>query len=85
MDREVEGFITGHRPKDSNAGNDYGDCWIETIAAEIEKYPRYDIAALDHPPVPHKRRGRTNFDVAIAKVAKEGRKAARASRNSGAG
>ena len=25
MDREVEGFITGHRPKNSNAGNDYGD------------------------------------------------------------
>ncbi|MHC4053329.1 site-specific integrase [Bradyrhizobium sp. 25ACV] len=36
MDCEVEGlFITGHRPKDSNAGNDYGDPWIETMAAEI--------------------------------------------------
>lgn len=80
MDREVEGFITGHRPKDSNAGNDYGDRWIETMAAEIEKYPRYDIAALNHPPVPHKRRRRNNLDVAVAKAAKEERKAARAAR-----
>lgn len=80
MDREVEGFITGHRPKDSNAGNDYGDRWIETMAAEIEKYPRYDIAALEHPPVPHKRRRRNNYDVAVAKAAKEERKAARARR-----
>jgi hypothetical protein len=46
MDREVEGFITGHRPKDSNAGNDYGDRWINTMSANIEKYPRYKIAAL---------------------------------------
>ncbi|WP_368507718.1 hypothetical protein [Bradyrhizobium lupini] len=80
MDREVEGFITGHRPKDSNAGNDYGDRWIETMAAEIEKYPRYDIPALNSPPVPHKRRRRTNFDVAAAKAAKQKRKAARARR-----
>lgn len=80
MDREVEGFITGHRPKDSNAGNDYGDRWIETMAAEIEKYPRYEIAALNHPPVPHKRRRRTNFDVEVAKAEKEKRKAVRASR-----
>ena len=63
-----------------NAGNDYGDHWIETMSAEIEKYPRYDIAALDHPPMPHKRRRRTNFDVAVAKAAKEGRKATRAAR-----
>lgn len=80
MDREVEGFITGHRPKDSNAGNDYGDRWIETMAAEIEKYPRYDILALHHAPVPHKRRRRNNFDVAVAKAAKEKRKAARTAR-----
>lgn len=80
MDREVEGFITGHRPKDSNAGNDYGDPWIETMAAEIEKYPRFEIDALNHPPVPHKRRRRTDFDVAVAKAAKKRRKAARARR-----
>jgi hypothetical protein len=45
MDREVEGFITGHRPKDSNAGNDYGDRWIRTMSAEIEKYPLQDRRA----------------------------------------
>jgi site-specific recombinase XerD len=83
MDREVEGFITGHRPKDASSGNDYGDRWIQTLSAEIEKYPRYDIAALNQPPVPHKRRRRTDFDVALAKAAKEERKAARAARTRG--
>jgi hypothetical protein len=47
------------------------------MAAEIEKYPRYDIAALNYPPVPHKRRRRTKFEVAVAKAAKQKRKAAR--------
>ncbi|GAA0005879.1 hypothetical protein BRDID11002_58830 [Bradyrhizobium diazoefficiens] len=75
MDREVEGFITGHRPKDSNAGNDYGDRWIKTMSAEIERYPRFKIAALDKPAAPHKRNRRTNAEVARAK---EGRKATRA-------
>ncbi|WP_072818126.1 hypothetical protein [Bradyrhizobium erythrophlei] len=37
MDREVEGFLTGHRPKNSNAGSDYGDRRIETMSAEIER------------------------------------------------
>lgn len=78
MDREVEGFITGHRPKDANSGNDYGDHWMLTMSKEIEKYPRYELAAFDGPPIPHKRRRRTNFDVAVAKAAKERRKAARA-------
>lgn len=66
-DRAVEGFITGHRPKDSNAGNDYGDRWIKTISAEIEKYPRIKIAALRQPPAPHKRHRRTNAEVARRK------------------
>jgi hypothetical protein len=83
MDREVEGFITGHRPKDAGSGNDYGDRWIQTMSAEIEKYPRYDIPALNQPPVPHKRRRRTDFDVAVAKAAKEERKAARTARARG--
>jgi site-specific recombinase XerD len=52
MDREVEGFITGHRPKDSNASNDHGDRWVATMAAEIEKYPRFKIAALKSATVP---------------------------------
>jgi integrase len=83
MDREVEGFITGHRPKDAGSGNDYGDHWVQTMSAEIEKYPRYDIPALNQPPVPHKRRRRTDFDVAAGKAAKEERKAARAARARG--
>jgi hypothetical protein len=80
MDREVEGFITGHRPKDSNAGHDYGDRWIATMAAEIEKYPRFDIEALKSAPTPHRGHRRTNAGVAKAKAAKEKRKAARAAR-----
>jgi integrase len=83
MDREVEGFITGHRPKDAGSGNDYGDHWVQTMSAEIEKYPRYDIPALNQPPVPHKRHRRTNFDVAVAKAAKEERRAARAAQARG--
>jgi integrase len=85
MDREVEGFITGHRPKDSNAGNDYGDRWIKTMAAEIEKYPRFRIAALKESPAPHKRRRRTDAEVAAARAEKEGRKATPASRATPAG
>ena len=74
MDREVEGFITGHRPKNSNAGNDYGDRWIKTMSAEIERYPRFKIAALDKSPAPHRRHRRTNAEVAAAKAAREKRK-----------
>jgi site-specific recombinase XerD len=77
MDREVEGFITGHRPKDAGSSPRYGDPWVQTMSAEIERYPRYEIGALDLPPAPHKRRRRTNYDVAVAKAAKEARKAAR--------
>jgi integrase len=77
MDREVEAFITGHRPKDANAGIDYGDAWVKTMSNEIERYPRFAIEALAKPPAPHKRCRRTNADVAAAKAAKETRKAAR--------
>lgn len=80
MDREVEGFITGHRPENSNAGNDYGDRWIRKMSAEIEKYPRFKIAALVKPPAPHKRHRRSKAEVAAAKAATETRKAARATR-----
>jgi len=80
MDREVEGFITGHRPKDSKASNDYGDRWIKTMSAEIERYPHFKIAALRKRPAPHKRHRRTNAEVALAKAAKEARMAARATR-----
>ena len=80
MDREVEGFITGHRPKNSNAGNDYGDRWIRTMSAEIEKYPRFKIAALKVDPVPHKRVRRTTAELATAAEAKTSRKNARAAR-----
>jgi hypothetical protein len=54
------------------------------MSAEIERYPRYEIAALDLPPAPHKRRRRINFDVEVAKAAKEARKAAREARATGA-
>jgi integrase len=77
MDREVEGFITGHRPKNSTAGNDYGDRWIKTMSAEIEKYPRFQIAVLRQSAAPRKRHQRTNAEVDAANTAKEKRKATR--------
>jgi hypothetical protein len=49
-------------------------------SAEIEKYPRFKIAALGRPPAPHKRQRRTDAEVASARAAKEARKAARATR-----
>jgi len=80
MDREVEGFITGHCPKDSNAGNDYGDRWIRTMSAEIEKYPRFRIAALDKSPAPLKRHRRTNAEVAASKAVRKSARVARSAR-----
>jgi hypothetical protein len=70
MDREVEGFVTGHRPKDSNAGHDYGDRWVSTMSAEIEKYPRFDIPELRLPPKPHRIRRRTRAQIAADEAAK---------------
>jgi hypothetical protein len=78
MDREVEAFITGHRPKDANAGIEYGDPWVKPMSNEIERYPRFEIEALGKPPVAHKRHRRTKAEVTAAKVAKDERKAARA-------
>jgi hypothetical protein len=53
------------------------------MSAEIERYPRFKIAALKESPAPHKRRRRTDAEVATAKAEKEGRKAARAARAPG--
>jgi hypothetical protein len=80
MDREVEGFITGHRPKKQGASPDYGDRWVETMANEIEKYPRYQIKALMRPQLPHKRIRRTAEQIAADEAAKAARKASRATR-----
>jgi hypothetical protein len=80
MDREVEGFITDHRPKKAGASPDYGDRWVETMANEIEKYPRYQIEALSRPQVPHKRVRRTRAQIAADAAAKAARKAGRATR-----
>jgi hypothetical protein len=45
------------------------------MVAEIEKYPRYKIAALKKEPVPHKHRRRTVAQLAAAAEAKAIRKA----------
>lgn len=79
MQSAPRNFITGHRPK-GGASHDYGDRWVATMAAEIEKYPRYKIPALNIPTGPHKRVRRTAAQLAAAAEAKEGRKAARAKR-----
>ncbi|MCX7318393.1 MAG: hypothetical protein NT113_02455, partial [Hyphomicrobiales bacterium] len=78
MDREVEGFITGHRPKESNASSDYGDRWVATMSAEIEKYPRF---AVDGAGVTARKKTRRSADqIAADDAAKAARKAARAKR-----
>jgi len=76
MDREVEGFITGHRPK-GGASPDYGDRWVATMADEIEKYPRYKIAALSQPQRPHKRVRRTREQIATDDSPRQSRRTRR--------
>jgi integrase len=78
MDREVEGFITGHRPKDSGASAGYGDRWVATMSAEIEKYPRF---AVDGAGVVARKKSRRSPDaIAADDAAKAARKATRATR-----
>ena len=72
--REVEGHITGHRPKSSNAGFDCGDRRAETMSIEIETYPAFRISALKAPPAPHKRVRRTRTQIEADEVVKEARK-----------
>lgn len=78
MHPEVEGFITGHRPKDSNASSSYGDRWIATMSREIEKYPRFVVDATEAGP--RKRVRRSPEQIATEAAAKAARKAARATR-----
>lgn len=80
MDREVEGHITGHRPKNANSGFDYGDRWAKTMSVEIEKYPAFRIPALKAQPAPHKRIRRARAQIEADEAAKTARKTARAAR-----
>jgi hypothetical protein len=78
MNPEVEGFITGHRPKDSNASSSYGDRWVATMSAEVEKYPRF---AVDGAGVVARKKSRRSPDAIAADNAdKAARKAAKATR-----
>jgi hypothetical protein len=43
---------------------DYGDAWVQTLKNTIEKYPRYEIAALGAPPAPHRRIRRASAQIA---------------------
>ena len=53
MDREVEGFITGHGT--GSVSERYGPRWPKTLAKAVNMYPRFRIAALKERPTPHKR------------------------------
>jgi hypothetical protein len=75
MDREVEGFITGHSTGKTSA--DYGPRWTKTLAQEIAKYPRFRIAALTQPPTPHKRIRRTRAQIEADNATKEALRARR--------
>lgn len=85
MHPEVEAFLIGHGGSDDDEkvrkiALKYGDPWVRTLSKNIEKYPRYNIAALNKPPAPHKRTRRTKAQIAIDEAAKQARKAARATR-----
>jgi site-specific recombinase XerD len=69
MDREVEGFITGHSSGKTSA--DYGPRWTKTLAKEVAKYPRCRIAALAQPPAPHKRTRRTRAQIEADNATRE--------------
>jgi hypothetical protein len=75
MDREVEGFITGHSTGKTSA--DYGPRWTKTLAQEIAKYPRFRIAALTQPATPHKRIRRTRAQIEADNATKEALRARR--------
>jgi hypothetical protein len=68
MHPEVEKFITGHGGSDDSdviakVSLEYGDAWVATLKKAIEKYPRYEIAALNAPPAPHRRVRRTRKQI----------------------
>lgn len=68
MHPEVEKFITGHGGSDDSdviakVSMEYGDAWVATLKKTIEKYPRYEIAALNAPPAPHRRVRRTRKQI----------------------
>lgn len=85
MHPEIVGFILGHGGTDDDeeiqkVAMQYGDPWVKTLSKNIEKYSRYEIAALNEVPAPHKRVRRKRAEIAIADAAKAARKAARATR-----
>lgn len=85
MHSEVEAFLIGHGGSDDDEevrkiAMKYGDPWVRTLAKNVEKYPRYNIAALKRPPAPHKRIRRTRAKIAADNAAKAAMKAARATR-----
>jgi hypothetical protein len=73
MHPEVEAFITGHGGSDDpdqikKVSLNYGDAWVKTLKRMIEMYPRYEIAALNEPPAPHRRVRRTATQIEAARV-----------------
>ncbi len=68
MDREVEGFITGHGT--GSVSERYGPRWPKTLAKAVNMYPRFRIAALKEVPKPHKRIRRTRAQIIADTAAK---------------
>jgi len=69
MDREVEGFITGHGS--GSISERYGPRWPKTLAKAVNMYPRFRIAALKERPAPHKRVRRTLVQISADAAAKQ--------------
>lgn len=84
MKEEAVNYIVGHESK-SGTGARYGKRKIAMLAAEMKKFPCFDVPALNEPAAPHKRVRRTNAEVAAAKADKAARKDARASGSAAAG
>jgi integrase len=79
MKEEVVNYMVGHESKSGTSAR-YGKRKIPMLAAEMAKFPRFDVPALNEPPAPHKRVRRTNTEVAAAKAKKQARKAAGSTR-----
>jgi hypothetical protein len=72
MHPEVEKFITGHGGSDdpdviAKVSLEYGDAWVLPLKKAIEKYPRYENAALG---APHRRARRRREQIAADRATK---------------
>lgn len=76
MDREVEGFVTGHGA--GSVSERYGPRWPKTLAKAVNMYPPFRIPALKEPAKPHVRVRRSPAQILADKALKQESRARRA-------